>query len=146
MARSVRDGFRATAGFCCACDKGCRSVISGRGVRGVAGGRRVDAPMPSLPGVRGEAEMAHCGVDGVAGAMARRLGVLLAVGERSGVALDRGLDGVVCDMPSRKPNSRAGRRARQMVLDCYIPVRHDGLHDLLQFAEVDRFTNIICRT
>lgn len=96
MARSARDGFRTAAGarFCGACDDGCRSVISGRGVRGVAGGG-VDAPAPALPGVCGEAGMAHCGVDGDAGETARRLGVPPAVGERNGVSCDSGLDGVV---------------------------------------------------
>jgi hypothetical protein len=62
--RSARDGFRTAAGarFCEACDDGCRSVISGRGVAG--GG--VGASAPALPGVWGDAGMAHCGVNGEA--------------------------------------------------------------------------------
>jgi hypothetical protein len=77
-----------------ACDDGCRSVISGRGVAG--GG--VGASAPALPGVWGDAGMAHCGVDGEAGATARRLGVPQPVGESGGVARVNGLDGVVRDM------------------------------------------------
>jgi hypothetical protein len=40
-------------------------VISGRRVLGVAGSA-VGAPAPALPGVWGDAGMAHCGVDGEA--------------------------------------------------------------------------------
>ena len=60
-------------------------------------GGGVDAPglAPPLPGVCGDAGMPHCGVDGEAGATARRLGVPPAVGESGGVARDSGLDGVV---------------------------------------------------
>jgi len=96
IARSARDGFLTAAGarFC---DVGCRSVISGRGVRGVAGDG-VGALALSLPGVWGDAGMAHCGVDGEAGATARRLGVPPAVGESGGVARVNRLDGVVRDM------------------------------------------------
>jgi hypothetical protein len=109
MARIARDGLRTAAGarFCDGCDDGCRSVISGLGVRGVAGaGGGVDAPpaLP-LPGVCGDAGMAHCGVDGEAGATARRLGVPPAVGESGGVARDSGLDGVARAMVG-KPGGR----------------------------------------
>ena len=100
MARSARDdGFRMASAAGARLSEGSRSVISGRGVRGVVG-RGVDAPVAAaalLGGVRGEAGMAHCGVDGVAGATARRVGVP-AVGERGGVARDSGLDGVVRGM------------------------------------------------
>jgi hypothetical protein len=99
IARSARDGFLTAAGarFCDACDVGCRRVISGRGVRGVAGGGVGALALP-LPGVWGDAGMVHCGVDGEAGATARRLGVPQAVGESGGVARVNGLDGVVRDM------------------------------------------------
>lgn len=114
MARSARDGLRAAAGgarfcFCCAWDDGCRSVISGRGVRGVAGGGVAGGALP-LPGVCGEAGIAHCGVVGDGGATARRLGVPPAVGERGGVARDRGLDGVVRDMARNLWSGRAGKK------------------------------------
>jgi hypothetical protein len=74
MARSAREeDFRTAAGACAFCVAGCRSVISGRGVRG----------------------MAHCGVEGEAGAMARRVEVPPAVGESGGVArADNGLVGL----------------------------------------------------
>jgi hypothetical protein len=105
MARSAReDGFRMASAAGARLSVGSRSVISGRGVRGVVG-RGVDAPVPAaalLGGVRGETGMAHCGVEGDAGATARRLGVPPpAVGERGGVACDSGLDGVVRGMAWR---------------------------------------------
>lgn len=130
MARSARDGLRAAADgarfcFCCAWDDGCRSVISGRGVRGVAGG----GALP-LPGVCGEAGIAHCGVVGDGGATASRLGVPPAVGERGGDARDRGLDGVVRDMARNLwSGERENRRATKVATDSYIPgTRHDGMH------------------
>jgi hypothetical protein len=109
IARSARDGLRTAAGarFC---DDGCRSVISGRGVRGVAGGG-VGSPARALPGVWGDAGMAHCGVDGEAGATARRLGVPPAAGESGGVARCNGLDGVVRDILGKLQGGKEWRRA-----------------------------------
>ena len=112
MARSARDdGFRMASAEGARLSEGSFSVISGRGVRGVVGGG-VDAPAPAalaalLGGVRGEAGMAHCGVDGDAGATARRVGVP-AVGERGGVARDSGLEGVVRGMAWWRAAARAG--------------------------------------
>ena len=131
-ARSARDGFRTAAGarFC---DDGCRSVISGRGVRGVAGGG-VDAPglAPPLPGVCGDAGMPHCGVDGEAGATARRLGVPPAVGESGGVARDSGLDGVVRAMVGKPEGGKTARGRADDQRTCWGSGTLKREHDIME--------------